>query len=316
MSTDNAQQAGRHQPPARRPIRSWQEAERNAAAWMRHWGYHDAAARPGGADGGVDVRSTRALGQVKFQAHAVGRPELQRLFGARGRHMDRQLLFFTGSSYASTAVEYAAENDIALFVYALDGAMNPVNAAARRISSAARKQKPAQTSRPTPKPQPARTAPPAPKLTLSKASDPSRPAEPAPPKHRPGSARFALGFILAVVALALPASDSFVPRPSRTVATAAMLVVPVLLMVWGVVEKTRRRFGHTALGLFLLQLPVGWLCNARLWQGGIALTTTITLASSAAGVLLLRHGARVRAAEAKTEELTGSSAGGASRVPR
>jgi hypothetical protein len=77
-----------------------------------------------------------------------------------------------------------------------------------------------------------------------------------------------------------------------------MLVVPVLLMVWGVVEKTRRRFGHTALGLFLLQLPVGWLCNARLWQGGIALTTTFTLASTAAGVLLLRHGARVRAAAA------------------
>ncbi|MGY1580898.1 hypothetical protein [Streptomyces sp. MN13] len=204
-------------------------------------------------------------------------------------------------------------------MYALDGAMTPVNAAARRISSAARKQKPAQTPHPTPKPQPqpARSAPPARQLTLSKASDPSRPAEPAPPrKHRPGSARFALGFILAVVALALPASDSFVPRPSRTVATAAMLVVPVLLMVWGVVEKTGRRFGHTALGLFLLQLPVGWLCNARLWQGGIALTTTITLASSAAGVLLLRHGARVRAAEAEAEELTASSAGGASRAPR
>jgi hypothetical protein len=302
VSTDNAQQAGRHQPPARRPIRSWQEAERNAAAWMRHWGYHDAAARPGGADGGVDVRSARALGQVKFQAHAVGRPELQRLFGARGRHLDRQLLFFTGSGYASTAVEYAAENDIALFVYALDGAMTPVNAPARRISSAPRKQKPAR---------------PAPKPMLSKASAPPRPAEPAPPKeHRPGSARFALGFVLAVVALALPASDSFVPRPDRTVATAAMLVVPVLLMVWGVVEKTRRRFGHTALGLFLLQLPVGWLCNARLWQGGIALTTTITLASTAAGVLLLRHGARVRAAQAKGEEFTASTAGGAWRAPR
>ncbi|MGY1580899.1 restriction endonuclease [Streptomyces sp. MN13] len=98
MSTDNAQRAGRHQPPARRPVRSWQEAERNAAAWMRHWGYHDAAARPGGADGGVDVRSARALGQVKFQAHAVGRPELQRLFGARGRHMDRQLLFLPAAA--------------------------------------------------------------------------------------------------------------------------------------------------------------------------------------------------------------------------
>lgn len=102
---------------------------------MRHWGFEDARAQPGGADGGVDVVSRRALGQVKFQASAVGRPELQRLFGARGKALDKQLLFFTGSSYAATAVEYARENDIALFVYGLDGAMRPVNGIARRISA-------------------------------------------------------------------------------------------------------------------------------------------------------------------------------------
>ncbi len=61
------------------PIRSWADAERNAALWMRRWGYEDAAAAPGGPDGGVDVRSSRALGQVKYQAVLVGRPELQRL---------------------------------------------------------------------------------------------------------------------------------------------------------------------------------------------------------------------------------------------
>ncbi|GAA3290376.1 hypothetical protein GCM10020295_04680 [Streptomyces cinereospinus] len=104
---------------------------------MRYWGFEDARARPGGADGGVDVVSRRALGQVKFQASAVGRPELQRLFGARGRAMDKQLLFFTGSTYAATAVAYAEENGIALFVYGLDGAMRPVNRAARRVCETA-----------------------------------------------------------------------------------------------------------------------------------------------------------------------------------
>jgi len=285
VTTDNTRSAGRPQPPARRAVRTWQDAERNAAAWMRHWGYPDADARPGGPDGGVDVRSARALAQVKFQAHAVGRPELQRLFGARGRNMDRQLLFFTGSDYTATAVAYAAEQDIALFVYGLDGSMTPVNAPARRIRDAVR---------PTP-PEPAAEPEAATRPEPVPAAGPG--AEPAK-ERRPGSARFALGFLLAVVALALPASDSFVARPSRTAATAAMLVVPAVLLVWGIVEKTRRRFGHTALGLFLLQLPVGWLCNARLWQNGFLPAGAVTLASTVAAVLLLRHGARIRARDA------------------
>ncbi|USQ85567.1 restriction endonuclease [Streptomyces phaeoluteigriseus] len=136
MTREDTQAARPPKPPARRQIQSWQEAEHNAAAWMRHWGYEDARAQPGGSDGGVDVRSRRALGQVKYQAVAVGRPELQRLFGARGRALDKELLFFTGSSYAATAIEYAAENGIALFVYGLDGSMTAVNAPARRIATA------------------------------------------------------------------------------------------------------------------------------------------------------------------------------------
>ncbi|MFJ8448892.1 restriction endonuclease [[Kitasatospora] papulosa] len=124
--------------PERRPVRSWQDAEHNAAAWMRYWGYADARAKPGGPDGGIDVRSARALGQVKYVAAAVGRPELQLLFGARGRLLDRQLLFFTGSSYGAPALQYALENDIALFVYGLDGSMEARNAPARRIMDRAR----------------------------------------------------------------------------------------------------------------------------------------------------------------------------------
>ncbi|MER5477537.1 restriction endonuclease [Streptomyces sp. NPDC002734] len=120
--------------PGPMQIASWQEAERNAARWMRHWGYRDATAKPGGADGGVDVKATGALGQVKYQAAQVGRPELQRFVGARPYGSTAQLIFFTGSDYASTAVAYAEEWNIALFRYRLDGVMMPVNGGARRIA--------------------------------------------------------------------------------------------------------------------------------------------------------------------------------------
>jgi hypothetical protein len=114
-------------------ISSWQQAELNAARWMRHWGYTDATAHPGGPDAGIDVRATGALGQVKYQAAQVGRPELQRFVGARPYGSTAQLIFFTGSNYAPTAVAYAQEWNIALFTYRLDGAMTPVNDSARRI---------------------------------------------------------------------------------------------------------------------------------------------------------------------------------------
>ncbi|MFF1281532.1 restriction endonuclease [Streptomyces sp. NPDC058299] len=114
-------------------ISSWRQAEHNAARWMRHWGYADATASPGGPDAGIDVRARNALGQVKYQAAQVGRPELQRFVGARPKGSTAQLIFFTGSDYTPTAVAYAQEWDIALFRYSLNGAMTPVNETARRI---------------------------------------------------------------------------------------------------------------------------------------------------------------------------------------
>ncbi|MFB0617849.1 restriction endonuclease [Streptomyces sp. AGS-58] len=114
-------------------ISSWQQAEHNAARWMRHWGYTDATARPGGPDAGIDVRARGALGQVKYQAAQVGRPDLQRFVGARPKGSAAQLIFFTGSDYTPTAVAYAREWDIALFRYSLDGTMTPVDQTARRV---------------------------------------------------------------------------------------------------------------------------------------------------------------------------------------
>jgi hypothetical protein len=119
--------------PPRNQIHTWQDAEINAATWMRHWGYHDARAQPGGPDGGIDVRATGAVGQVKLRAAQIGRPDLQRLVGASPPAVAR--MFFTGVGYSAKAIEYADETEIALFIFALDGAMTPVNGTARRIAT-------------------------------------------------------------------------------------------------------------------------------------------------------------------------------------
>jgi hypothetical protein len=119
--------------PSVRQIDSWHVAEQNARDWMRYWGYRDARLTPPGVDAGIDVRSSKALAQVKYEARDVGRPQLQMLVGARGRMHHTDLLFFTGAGYSSQAIDYAAEMGIALFKYTLDGSMTPASPAARAI---------------------------------------------------------------------------------------------------------------------------------------------------------------------------------------
>lgn len=124
-----------------RQIASRQDAEHLAAEWMREHGFADARVTQRGADGGVDVLSSKALAQVKYQTNYVGRPLLQRLLGARGVAQDKHLLFFTGSSYTATARNYADTTSIALFTYELDGTVHPVNGAAERLVANARPQR-------------------------------------------------------------------------------------------------------------------------------------------------------------------------------
>jgi hypothetical protein len=97
---------------------------------MRYMGYRDAELTGSGPDGGLDDVADGAVAQVKFQAHTVGAPELQRLFGARVHATHRQLLFFTGTGYSPKAAAYAADAGIALFTYDPVGQAQPVNAAA------------------------------------------------------------------------------------------------------------------------------------------------------------------------------------------
>lgn len=120
-------------------ISSPHAAELNAQALMRSWGYLDAVAGAGGADSGIDVRSKRALAQVKWKAGVTGRPDCQRLVGARGNGTE-QLFFFSASGYSAQAIEYADQVGMALFTYDPVGAAEPVNPAARRVLESAGEQ--------------------------------------------------------------------------------------------------------------------------------------------------------------------------------
>ncbi|MGB3822435.1 MAG: restriction endonuclease [Rhodococcus qingshengii] len=108
------------------------QAELNAAEVMKSWGYIDSVATTGGADGGIDVTSRDALAQVKWRGGAAGRPDLQKLYGARGSGT-QQLMFFAASSYTDQAIEYADQVKIALFIYDPVGAVEPVNDSAKLI---------------------------------------------------------------------------------------------------------------------------------------------------------------------------------------
>ncbi|MBW0286007.1 hypothetical protein ATN38_08065 [Rhodococcus sp. FH8] len=108
-------------------IASAREAEINAAARMREFGFGDAQATPIGADGGVDVRSSRAIAEVKWKSAQAGRPEVQKLYGARGTKHHLQLFFFAAGGFSKGAVQYADETDVKLFTYDPNGVVTPAN---------------------------------------------------------------------------------------------------------------------------------------------------------------------------------------------
>lgn len=119
-------------------IRTFDQAEQNAALQMRALGYTDARVTPPGADKGIDVLSSTAVAQVKWRGAQVSRPDLHRLYGARGSRHHLDMLFFAASKYSGPAIEYANGVDIALFVYSPTGELDPVNRSAQRMVAKAR----------------------------------------------------------------------------------------------------------------------------------------------------------------------------------
>jgi hypothetical protein len=113
--------------PELRLIRTPQDAECAAAAWMRWMGYDDAEVTGPGADGGVDVTSRRSVAQVKTETLPVGRPALQRLHGVAMAD-GKEGLFFSLSGYTSQAVEWADLAGMPLFRFDLQGEPQAANA--------------------------------------------------------------------------------------------------------------------------------------------------------------------------------------------
>jgi hypothetical protein len=228
-------------------IRSWQDAEINAATWMRYWGYSDATVTNGGADGGIDVRSKRALAQVKYLAAAVGRPDLQRLGGVGASEPGKQLFFFSGSDYTATALEYADATGMALFSYGLDGSMAPVNAAARHVM------------RVSPPPQPVTQAAPARAAASARVAVPVR--EPANWKERWKVGGWYLGvpILSAGVLAAVPFwhAQSRLNRPElRSLALAYSVAGVFIMAVHGITPKDAQGNPVGALGGVLQTIAV------------------------------------------------------------
>lgn len=110
----------------KRFCRSPQDFEIAARDWMRSWGFGDAEVTVHGADGGIDVESSRALAQVKAHMVPVGRPDVQQLRGAA--HGRRDAIFFSLMDYTPQAVTFANEAGVALFRFTgYDGTAEPMN---------------------------------------------------------------------------------------------------------------------------------------------------------------------------------------------
>jgi tetratricopeptide (TPR) repeat protein len=118
--------------PLTRPIRTAIDAEVAARDWMRHLGFSDSRLPNSGADGGVDVRSSDAVAQVKKELSPTGRPKLQGLYGI-ATYEGRLALFFTMAGYTNQAVEWGTEAGMALFRLDYNGDIVPENIPARRL---------------------------------------------------------------------------------------------------------------------------------------------------------------------------------------
>ncbi|MFC8921691.1 restriction endonuclease [Cellulosimicrobium sp. NPDC057127] len=126
-------------------IASPREAEECAAWHLRQIGFADAKVTAASGDGGVDVRGSQVLAEVKQIAAVVGRPLLQRLAGASERQ-DVALAYYSASGYSVAGQEYADRMGMALFIYSVRGEVTPVNGHARALVERIRAEEPAAPS--------------------------------------------------------------------------------------------------------------------------------------------------------------------------
>lgn len=111
---------------------SWREWEHSAALLMRRFGFVDAAVTAAGTDGGVDIRSREAVGQVKARLTATSRPEIQQLHGV-AQAEGKLGLFFSVGGYTTGAIDWAVRAGVALFVLESSGTARPIGALASEL---------------------------------------------------------------------------------------------------------------------------------------------------------------------------------------
>ena len=119
----------------------WQEAERRAADYLTQLGFTTVEVQSGGSDGGVDVRVPGlVVAQVKATNSPVGRPVIQQIFGIAKAEGDVTPIVFSLSGFSQTAIDWADEHSVALFIFSRSHKgyeinqgyeINPVNLFAR-----------------------------------------------------------------------------------------------------------------------------------------------------------------------------------------
>lgn len=139
-STKPARTALVHMPPARL-VKSARAAEEYAAEVLRALGYHDARVTTSGADGGVDVRSSRALAQVKMEGLPTGRPAVQNIFGI-ATHEQKSAIFFSLAGYTAQAMKWASDAGVACYEFGFDGSIEARTRAARKLLEGAEAARP------------------------------------------------------------------------------------------------------------------------------------------------------------------------------
>ena len=119
--------------PPTRYIADANDAEHAAADFMQWLGFLDAQATPVGPDGGVDVWSSDAIGQVKDYGKPIGRPEVQQHLGVAVGEGNKLPIFFARSGYTPQALEWADERNMPLYEFDLAGSWKVSNLAAQRL---------------------------------------------------------------------------------------------------------------------------------------------------------------------------------------
>ena len=115
----------------KRVIYCWEDAEALALEFLRYLGAADAELSREGADGGIDVTSSKALAQVKAHLNPVALEDVQRHFGICAA--ERKSALFFAMKYSREAERWSDEHHMALYTFDRAGKVVPVSNAAAEL---------------------------------------------------------------------------------------------------------------------------------------------------------------------------------------